>query len=109
MSPRCSMPLFDAPMPAPYQGTSRESRAASYSGAVHAMKGRGEKVAALRQLLKNHGPLTFNAVSAITGWPIASVCSLKDALGDEVEAQGVELVDWGSGRTTRRMQWGIRR
>lgn len=107
--PSLSLPLFDAPDPVYWQGQTAISQQASLSGAVHALKSRGEKVEALRQLLTSHGPLTLNEIAAITKWPVSSVCSLKKCLGAVVEADSVETVDWGDGRTTTRTRWIIRR
>jgi hypothetical protein len=105
-------PLADVqqvgPTGAPHQGSSQLPAHASYTGAVLANKGRGEKVEALRQLLTHHGPLTLNECAVITGWPLSSICSLKSALGDQVVAVDLETQTWDDGRTTRRTRWGIR-
>lgn len=93
----------------PVNGSGPLSRHASWTGAVFASKARGEKVAALRQLLVNHGPMTMNTAATITGWPLSSICSLKAALGAEVVAVDVELEHWGDGRTTTRTRWGIQK
>jgi hypothetical protein len=103
-----SLPLFDAPIPTYYQGSRIESLQASFSGAIQALQGRGEKVTALRQLIGNHGPLTLNDCAAITGWPLSSICSLKAAIDDELEADGHEIIQW-DGKTTRRTRWRMKR
>jgi hypothetical protein len=94
--------------PVPFQGEGPLPTHASYTGAVLARRGRGEKVEALRQLLTHHGPLTLNECSVITGWPLSSICSLKAALGDLVIAVDLETQSWDDGRTTRRTRWAIR-
>jgi hypothetical protein len=101
-----SLPLFDEPLPTYYQGRTDTSRRASRSGAVHALKGRGEKVATYLQLLRNHGPMTDQDVAAITRWPLASVNSIRASLGDQI----VECGDVPSpvrGWVTR-TRWGVR-
>lgn len=93
---------------APFQGSTRSSKHASWTGSVHATKARGEKVVALRQLLRNHGPMTLNEAAVITGWPLSSICSLKAAITDELEPDGFDVQDWGDGRTTKRTRWKFR-
>lgn len=77
----------------------------SWIGAVRATQGRGEKVEALRQLFRNHGPMTLNEAAHLTGWPLSSICSLKSAIEDELEPCGYDLVSWGTGKATKRTQW----
>lgn len=98
---------FEGP-PVPFSGRTRETRHASYTGAVHATLARGEKVAALLQLVRNHGPITMQEIAGVTGWPISSVCSLLDAVRDELETDGFERVEWSDGRTTKRTRWRVR-
>lgn len=93
----------------PFSGETKVAAHSSHTGAVHATKARGEKVEALRQLLRNHGPLTFNEIAAITGWPISSVCSLKSAIKHEVQEDGFDEQRWGDGTTTRRTRWRLKR
>ncbi len=104
--------LFDSPAvkPVPFRGLTATTREASQSGAVHATRARGEKVAAVLQVIRNHGAITAQDISGVTGYPINSVCSLLDAIRDQVEPDGCELVDWGDGRRpTKRTRWRIRR
>lgn len=93
----------------PVSGTTPQARHSSYTGAVHALEARGEKVEALRQLLLHHGPLTLNDCADRLRWPLSSVCSLKAALGDQVVPDGSELVAWGEGKSTRRTRWKVNR
>lgn len=74
-----------------------------------ALVGRGQKIVALRQLIDHHGPFTLNECASITGWPLSSICSLKDAIKDELERDGYQIIDWGEGRTTQRTRWKIKR
>lgn len=96
------------PLP-PINGATPAARHASYTGAVHATQARGEKVAALLQLLTNHGPLTLNECADRTGWPLSSICSLKSAIEDQLEPDGFDIQDWGEGRVTKRTRWRVRR
>jgi hypothetical protein len=100
-----SAPLFDLFDPVPYQGHSATTRAASASGARRALDGRATKLARLRSLYAV--PRTMQDMSAITGWPISSVCSLTarlKALG-EIEEAGTATGMFTGGRATTRTQW----
>ena len=63
---------------APAQGLTDETLAASQSGAQAADRVRSKNLEVLRGLWSV--PRTMQNVSEITGMPINSVCSLKDAL-----------------------------
>lgn len=93
----------------PVNGTTSAARHASWTGAVHAMEHRGEKVRALRALFESRGPLTLQQAAEMTGWPLSSICSLKAALGDDLEADGYEVTRWGHGKTTKRTRWRVKR
>lgn len=100
--PRLDFTRDDLP---PINGTTSQSRHASYTGAVHALETRSANVQALRQLWRD--PHTIQDVAAITGLPISSVCSLKSCL-DLIPA-GFEVQDWGpSRRSTKRTLWKLR-
>jgi hypothetical protein len=91
----------------PINGTTTRSRHASYTGAISAQETRSANIVALRQLWRQ--PLTINAVAAITGLPVSSVCSLKAALGEELVAVDFELVEWGPHRkATKRTRWQLK-
>jgi hypothetical protein len=92
----------------PFRGVTSTARHASYTGAVHAMRARGEKISAFFQLVKNHGPLTMQDAAAVLKYPLASVCSMKATLERLLEPDGHELVEWGDGRRTRRTRWRVR-
>jgi len=100
------LPLFDEPQ-VPYQGASATTRAASASGAVYALEGRGAKLAHLKALYAT--PHTMQDIAAITGWPISSVCSLTDALKRRgaLREAGTVRQTWPDGRTTTRTQWQV--
>jgi hypothetical protein len=87
-------------------GRTAQSRHASYTGAMRAQATRSAHITALRLVWQQ--PLTINAVADLTGLPVSSVCSLKAALADELEAVDFETVTWGSGRTTKRTRWQLR-
>ena len=103
-----AQPSFDfsrAELP-PINGTTLKARHASYTGAVSALKARSANLVALRQLWRE--PRTINEISAITGLPVSSVCSLKKALEAELEIVDFETVEWSHGRTTKRCRWRLR-
>src|SRR5262245_37427245 len=110
-----TLPLFDDPVPVnrlreplpPFQGSTPQSAHASYTGAVHALATRSANISALRQLWRE--PRTINEIAAITGLPVSSVCSLKDAIKDELEIVDFETIDWGPGRRpTKRCRWRLK-
>ena len=111
--PQLPMPLFDAPVP--FNGNTPAARHASFTGAVVSAPTRGEKTSAYLQLLKHHGPLTDHQVAAITKWPLSSVNSIRNGIIDAgrlrhelvIEKQGFDQADWGDGKVTRRVQWGL--
>ncbi len=109
--PAFSLPLFDQPDPVPYQGNTAISREASYSGAVHASETRSANIWKLRQLWRE--ALTINDVAALAHLPVSSVCSLKAAIEDEIEAVDKEMIIWksvdGKKRTTFRTRWRLKR
>ena len=100
-----SLPLFDTPDPAYFRGSTARTRRTSASGAVAALTDRTRKIDTLRRLWTR--PLTIQAMSAISGYPIASVCSLKKCLSAELVEVGEETKYWPDGRVTRRTQWQI--
>lgn len=92
----------------PINGKTPLSRHASYTGAVHADETRSANIGMLRQLWRE--PLTMQDVAAITKLPLSSVCSLKSAIDDELEAFDVVPVEWGDGRKpTKRTRWRLKR
>ncbi len=92
---------------APFQGRTPRSRHSSWTGAQSAQETRSANLVALRQLWRQ--PLTINDVAAITGLPVASVCSLKARLGEELTVVDFETVYWGAGRkATKRARWKLR-
>lgn len=91
----------------PINGNTPLTRASSYSGAIHAAETRSANITALRQLWRE--PRTMNEIAVITGLPLSSVCSLKDAIKDELMEVDHELVEWGNGRKpTTRTRWQIK-
>lgn len=99
---------FTADTLPPINGSTPMARHASYTGAVHALESRTANILTLRQLWRE--PLTINEVSTISGLPVSSVCSLKAAIADELEAVDFHIVHWGDGhRDTKRTRWRIKR
>lgn len=90
----------------PFQGATVQSRHASYTGALTAQDRRSENIATLRALWRQ--PRTIQQVAALSGLPVASVCSLKACLRDQLEVVGLEAVSWGPDRrATKRTLWRI--
>lgn len=92
----------------PFQGKTPQSAHASYTGALAAQETRSANLATLRDLWRQ--PRTINAVAALSGLPVASVCSLKACMGDALEVAGLESVSWGpERRMTKRTRWQLRK
>lgn len=77
----------------------------SYEAAVDAAPSRDLKKAQYRRLLRARGPLSDWEVHRITGWPLSSVCSIRNGVPDVVKAGygkspfGKIVTTWGlSGR-----------
>lgn len=103
--PEISLPLFDMPDKSFYRGSTARTRRTSASGAVAALTDRKRKIDTLRRLWAK--PMTIQAMSQVSGYPIASVCSLKKCLAAELVEVGEEEKFWNDGRVTRRTQWQI--
>jgi len=103
--PEVSMPLFDAVDCTFYRGSTARTRRTSASGAIAAQQDRAKKIDAVRRVWAQ--PRTIQDVAAITGFAIASICSIKKCLeGELVEVGEVEKL-WADGRVTRRTQWQL--
>ena len=103
--PSLSLPLFDLPDPTYFRGSAPLAVAASYSGAVAALVGRGAKLAHVRSWWTV--ARTMQDVAALTGYPLASVCSLKKCLGADLQAAGWVYHTLPDGRQTRRVLWKV--
>jgi hypothetical protein len=105
VDPRAVSPMGET-LP-PVNGSTSMSRHSSYTGAVHAAETRSANIMALRQLWRE--PRTMNEIAAIAGLPLSSVCSLKAAIAEELEAVDLETIEWGDGRkATKRTRWRLR-
>ena len=114
--PHVSAPLLDLVDPAPYQGNTALSRASSASGAVFSLEGRRAKTKRYLELLAFMGPTSDHGIAHVTGWPLASVNSirctvLKQAWKAEqpppIVPGGVETVVRAGGRQTTRTKWRL--
>lgn len=95
------------PMDAPFQGSTPESRASSESGADCANETRSRNIETLRRLWKE--PHTLHEMAFLAKLPLSSICSLKDAIKDELEWVGYQRIEWeGNRRSTKRSVWRIR-
>ena len=100
-----SMPLFGEAHPTFHQGTTDASREASASGARAALVDRKQKVDVLRRLWRK--PYTMQQVQQISGFPLASVCSIKACLDRELTAVDTVEKLWADGRLTKRTVWQL--
>lgn len=107
VDPRSVSPVGQ-PLP-PVNGTSPESRHASWTGARVAVHTWGQKQSEYLQLLNAGGSMTDNEVAALVKWPLSSVCSIRNSLMARVETDGFETATWDGGRTTRRTRWRLKR
>lgn len=103
--PQMTAPLFGFMEPAPFQGRTRQTRETGASGARAAMSDRTRKIDLLRRHWKT--PHTLQEIASITGIPLASVCSLKGRLDDELTCVGEIEKLWADGRVTRRSVWQL--
>jgi hypothetical protein len=92
-------------------GRTDQARHASATGAAMAVETWTENQSEILQLLRNE-PLSRPQLSAVTGLPINSICSLLAGLIDAgiVEASGdFDVQIWSNGRRTVREMFRIRR
>lgn len=98
----------------PIAGLTAAARHASATGAEAVEAIWTMRQSAYLQLLQNAGTLTDKAAAALLGCDPGSVCSVRNALGDQVVADGFEdgvsFIDRaGRQRTTRRTRWRLAR
>lgn len=93
------------PLP-PFQGKTPRSAHASYTGAVKAQERRSINLERLRALWVE--PFTMEQVAAITCLPLASICSLKACIEDELEVVDMVPQTWPTGRQTKRCRWRLK-
>ena len=100
--PQMSAPLFGLFDQAPHQGKTQQTREASASGARAAVVDRKFKIDRVRALWAK--PYTMQEIAQISGYPLASVCSLKEMLDREFElvCVGTREKFWDGGRVTKR-------
>jgi hypothetical protein len=100
------MPYLDPQLPIPFTGRSPQARHASYSGA----KAQAEKFTAKQNCYLEHlwGPMTDQDMAEYLGWPLSSVNSIRNSLGDLIVADGFVTKHWDNGRTTKRVLWKVR-
>jgi len=100
---------FSAPdSSSPFQGKTAQSRHASYTGARSAVRTWGQKQSAYLQLLANADALTDQEAAGLLHWPLSSVNSIRNSLGDRVYPDGFDSQVCGS-KTTRRTRWRLAR
>lgn len=103
--------LFDGP---PVHGRTRESRAASRSGARAVVETWTARQSAYLQLLRTAGALCDQEAAALLGWPLSSVNSVRGAViekGVRIEPAGADVFRYvdvsGRERVTQRTRWRV--
>lgn len=99
------MPITEVGLP--FSGNALEARHASYTGARAAEVRRAGKTKAYLALLASHGALSDQAVAALTNWPLSSVNSIRNGVGELIRPYGFDEAHVGS-RITRRTRWRLR-
>lgn len=92
-----------APQEAFVAGNSPEARDASRTGAEAAEAVRSKNMAILLDLWRV--PRSLQEVSALSGLPINSVCSLHAALRKDLVFAGYRIVARPTGRDTKQTRW----
>ncbi len=90
---------------APISGRTARSRHASWTGSKHVSRALGERVAAVKQLLQNHGPISDQAISGVLKIALSSVNSCRACLvkqGYRIIEVDYDIITWSDGSTTRR-------
>lgn len=108
-APNVQPNLFDRDS-VPFQGTTWTSRSASQSGARQVVKTWASRQSAYLQALRAAGSLTDHEAAAITGYPLASICSVRNAkrVRAQIEPDGWDPVELEGG-TTKRTKWRLKR
>jgi hypothetical protein len=75
----------------------------SYRAAVDAAKTRGIKTAAYLHLLRERGPMSDSAAAEFFGWPLSSICSIRNGCGDQIVPMGHSVSKFGKPCT----RWGV--
>lgn len=109
--PTFQQPLFDDAPPVPYQGKTAESRASSFSGAVHAATTFTKKTDRYVRILRRRGPTTDQDAADLLHCAIGSVNSIRGSLPKGlIRSFGKTTKVWPDGkRPTTRTQWGLAR
>ena len=94
---------------APYQGSSITTRETSRSGSDRVTAEHSGKAAQLLDLFRTRGPLTMNECSDLLKLPLASVCSLRWCIAEELEEFDTVTIPWATGKTTQRTRWKAKR
>lgn len=102
--------LFSAP---PVNGRTPQSRHASWTGARAVVETWTARQSAYLQLLRQAGSLTDQEAAALLRWGLSSVNSVRNALGDRIVPDGLDVHTFidasGQERTTRRTKWRVAR
>jgi hypothetical protein len=77
------MPYTDTTPALPFSGRTPISRHNSYKAAVAAQAGRGAKTRRYLDWLREVGDATDHGAAECLGWPLSSVCSIRNALVDD--------------------------
>lgn len=96
------MPYTDQSLP--FAGTTAISRHNSYKAAVAAQQARGAKTRRYLDWLRHAGHATDQGAAECLGWPLQSICSIRNALVDAnlVRAEGTQRGRYGRSVTVWR-------
>ena len=87
----------------PFQGNTPQSKHASWTGAKAAARTKRGKTARYLELLREHGPISDQAMAALTGWALSSCNSIRHGVRDQVVADGFETAG-----AAKRTKWRLR-
>lgn len=89
----------------PFSGRTPLARHHSYLAAEAAHATRGAKTAAYLAWLRAHGPASDHEAADALGWPLSSICSIRNGVSDQVRAVGRTISPYGRACTS----WEVRR
>lgn len=98
------MPHLDTQPPLPFAGKTPRSRQNSYRAAVSAASSRAVKAAKYLAWLKAVQHATDHGAAEHFGWPLSSICSIRNglldkglvtAIGDCIGRYGKRVTIWG--------------
>lgn len=94
---------------APFQGSTPQTKHASWTGAVLAQPSAASQAGRILARLKAEGPMDRYQLAEREGLPVTTVCARLRLLEQrgQITPDGWTTKDWG-GRQTKRTKWRIR-